>query len=87
MQCLLFYFIYAVFIKSGNNDNLEKFLNNNKTELQKALDLFYLKYKVYLLLFNEKEENINIDLNLEKIISTIKSNSDFINLINSPKKK
>ena len=83
---ILFYFIFAAFIKSDNNDNIDKFLTNNKTELKKVLDLYYLKYKIFLLFFDEKEENININLNIEQIISSIKSNTDFINLINSTEK-
>ena len=80
---ILLYFIYIAFIKSNNNDNLENFITNNKNELKKALELYYLKYKISLLLFNEKEENININLNLEEIISSVKSNPDFIKLLNS----
>lgn len=80
---ILLYFIYIAFIKSNNNDNLENFITNNKNELKKALELYYLKYKISLLLFNEKEENININLNLEEIISSLKSNPDFIKLLNS----
>ena len=79
---ILLYFIYIAFIKSNNNDNFEKFITDNN-ELKKALELYYLKYKICLLLFNEKEENINININLEEIISSVKSNPDFIKLVNS----
>ena len=80
----LIYFIYIAFIKDNNNGIIDKSFLNNKTEIKKALDLYYLKYKIFLLLCNEKEENINI--NLEQIISIIKLNPDFIYLINSSKK-
>ena len=83
----LIYFIYITFIKSNNNDNIDNFLTNNKPEIKKALDLFYLKYKICLLLFNEKEENINIKISYDYIISLVKSNPDFINLLNSSKKE
>ena len=82
----LVYFIYITFIKSNNNDNIDNFITNNKPEIKKAIDLFCLKYKICLLLFNEKEENINIKISYHYIISLIKSNSDFINLLNSRKK-
>ena len=82
----LIYFIYIAFIKDNNNGIIDKSFLNNKTEIKKAFDLYYLKYKIFLLLYNEKEENINININLEQIMSIIKSNPDFIYLINSPKK-
>ena len=82
---ILLYYIYVTFLKS-NNDDIEKFLDYNKIELKDALDLFDLKYKICLLLFNEKEGNINFDKSLEEIINSIKTNSDFIYLINSIKK-
>ena len=84
---ILLYYIYISFIKSNNNDNIDKFLTNNKSEIKKALDLYCLKYKICLLLFNEKEENININFNLDQIINVIKSNPDFIYLIKSTKKE
>ena len=74
-------------MKSNNNDNVDKFFENNKTEIKKALDLYYLKYKICLSLFNEKDENIKNNISLEEIILSIKSNPDLIYLINSTKKE
>ena len=83
---ILIYFIYITYIKSyNNNDNVDKFFDNNKTEIKNALNLYYLKYKICLLLFNEKEEKIINNITLEQIISSIKSNPDFKYLINSSK--
>ena len=79
------YFIYITFIKSGS-DSMELFIKYNKHDIKKALDLFLLKYKICLLLFNEKEENIDSNLFSNEIISLIKSNEDFISLINSANK-
>ena len=79
------YFIYITFIKSGS-DSMELFIKYNKHDIKKALDLFLLKYKICLLLFNEKEENIDSNLSSDEIISLIKSNEDFISLINSANK-
>ena len=68
-----------------NNHDLDEFITNNKEELKKAIDLFNVKYRICLLLFQEKEENINLTESLEEIISFIKSNSNFINLYQSKK--
>ena len=70
---ILIYFIYIAFIKSNNNDNVDNFFVNNKTEIKKALDLYYLKYKICLLLFDENDENIKNNISLEQIILSIKS--------------
>ena len=83
---ILIYFIFIAFMKNDNNDNIDKLLDNNKTEIKNALDLYYLKYKIFFLLLNEKEENIKNNISLEQIISSLKSNSDFNYLINSTKK-
>ena len=83
---ILLYFIYISFLKSNNNDNIDKFLDYNKAEIKDILNLFNLKYKICLLLFNEKEENIKNNISLEEIKSTIKTNSEFIILINSIQK-
>ena len=83
---ILIYLIYIAFIKSNNNENIDKFFDNGKTEIKNALDLYYLKYKIFLLLLNEKEEDIKNNISLEQIISSIKYNSDFNYLINSSKK-
>ena len=50
------------------------------------MDLYYLKYKICLLLFDENDENIKNNISLEQIILSIKSNQDFKYLINSTKK-
>ena len=71
----------------SNSLHFEDFITNNETELEKLLDLYKLKYKIILLLFDEKEENINLNISLEEEISFIKSNSSLINLINSIKTK
>ena len=83
---ILLYLFYAAFVKS-NSLHFEDFITNNETELEKLLDLYKLKYKIILLLFDEKEENINLNISLEEEISFIKSNSSLINLINSIKTK
>ena len=83
---ILLYLFYACFITS-NKEHFEDFLENNKIELKKLLDMYKLKYKICLLLFGEKEENIDLNISLEEAISFIKSNSAFINLINSIKTK
>ena len=83
---ILLYFIYISFLKSNNNDNIDKFVTENKAEIKKAMDLYCLKYKIFLFLLNEKEEDININFNLDQIIPVIKSNPDFIYLIKSTKK-
>ena len=80
---IMLYFIYIYFLKNNYKDNIDIFINNNKEEINKVLDLFLLKYKICLLLFNEKEENMGGKITIEQIIPLIKSNSDFINLINS----
>ena len=51
---------------------MDTFVANNKTEIEKALELFRLKYEICLLLFNENEKKTNINLNLEGIIRYIK---------------
>ena len=77
------YFIYMCFIKFNNN-NIDKFLSDNISEIKKALELYYLKYKICLLLFNEKEEHSNIPLEL--ILPYLKGNMNFIKMIISTKK-
>ena len=84
---ILFYFINITFLKHNKNDDIDLFLTNNQKELKKALDLFCLKYKICLLLFDEKEEKININLPIEQIIAFMKSNFNIINLIISDKKE
>ena len=81
---ILPYLIYITYMKYNNHD-LDEFITNNKEELKKAIDLFNVKYRICLLLFQEKEENINLTESLEEIISFIKSNSNFINLYQSKK--
>ena len=83
-----YYYIYFAFIKSDNSNDIDKFIKNNKPEIKKALDLYYLKYKICLLLFNEDEKNINLNdtnLDIEKTIFSLKHNQYFINLINPTK--
>ena len=78
------YYIYIAFIKNNNN-NIDKFLSDRETDIKKALELFYLKYKICFLLLNENEEKINISLEL--ILPYLKGNSDFIEMIDSTRKK
>ena len=83
---ILLYYIYITYIKSNKNDNLDLFISNNINEIKKTLDLYSLKYKICLLLFNEKEENINLDISKENLLSIIKENADLIKIIKSNKK-
>jgi hypothetical protein len=82
---ILPYLIFITYIKS-NSDNFDDFLMNNKTELEKALELYKLKYKICFLLLDEKEENIKINISLENISSLIKLNTTFANLFQNIKK-
>ena len=78
------YFIYMCFIKFNNND-IDKLLSDNISEIKKALELYYLKYKICLLLFNEKvEEHTNIPPELT--LPYLKGNMNFIKMIISTKK-
>ena len=79
--------LYLIYIVGNNkNNNINNFLSNNIKEIQKVLNLFLLKYKICLLLFNEKEENVKINISNEQIISFIQTNSDLINILNTTKK-
>ena len=78
------YLVFIIYIKS-NSDNFDDFLMNNKEELEKALELYKLKYKICFLLLDEKEENIKINISLENISSFIKSNTTFVNLFQNAK--
>ena len=79
---ILIYFIYIAFIQSNEKD-IDYFFNNNKSEIQKAIELCSLKYKICLLLFDEEEEYLNINIPIESLILFLKSNSDFLYLIKS----
>ena len=84
---ILLYYVYVSFIKNKKNkENIDSFLTNNKEKLKNVLDLFLLKYKICLLLFNEEEENINNNISIEQIIPFIKSNLYLINSLNSAPK-
>ena len=52
-------------------------MNNNKIELTKVIELYKLKYKIFLLLFNEIDEYINLNISLDQILLYIKSNQYF----------
>ena len=52
-------------------------MNNNKIELTKVIELYKLKYKIFLLLFNEIEEDINLNISFDQILLYIKSNQYF----------
>ena len=81
---ILPYLMSISFIKSNNN-NFYDFLVKNKTEEEKALELYKLKYKICFLLLDEKEENIEINVSYDKLFSFIKSNNNFINLFKNSK--
>ena len=81
---ILLYLFCVAFIKNNTNETFEEFLSNNKMEFKKLLELFNLKYRICLSLFDEKEENLNLNISIEEVISLIKSNSDIINSINLP---
>ena len=81
---IFLYLISISFLKSNSN-NSNDFLIKNKAELEKALELYKLKYKICFLLLDEKEENIKIKIPLEKISSYIQSNTNFINLLKNSK--
>ena len=80
---ILPYLIFIACIK--NSRNIDDFLINNKAELEKTLEFYKLKYKICFLLFDEKEENIKINIPLDQISSFIKSNTTFINLFQNTK--
>ena len=75
----LLYIFYVAFIKS-NYKTFEEFLYN-KNEIEKLIELNNLKINIFLLLFNEKEENINQNFSLEEIILFIKTDPNIINEI------
>ena len=79
---ILLYLFCVFFIKNNTNETFEEFLSNNEKEFKILLDLFNLKFKICLSLFEEKEENLNINISLEEAMSLLKSNSDYINSIN-----
>ena len=82
---ILVYYIFIAFIKNNNDDDIDQFFINNALEIKKAIDLFLLKYKIFLLLFNEEEKNINIVITLDQIKPFIINNTDFLYLKNSIK--
>ena len=84
---ILLYIFYISYIYNNNNETFEEFLINNKIKSNKLFEFYKLKYKICLLLLNEKEENIHLNISLEEIISFIKSNSNFINPIKINKNK
>lgn len=67
---LLYYFKYA-YITSKEN-NISDFLTkeSNKDSINKIFDLYKLKYQICLMLFGEKEENLNV--NFEESMDLIK---------------
>ena len=83
---IILYYVYFAFIKSNNIDNMDTFVTNNKKEIEKALELFRLKYEICLLLFIENEKNSNINLKIEEIIRYIKFYPDFHFIADSLKK-
>ena len=83
---ILLYMSSVAFFKK-NTDSFEEFLANEKEELKKILDLYNLKYKIFLLLFNKLDENLEENISLEEAISIIKDNKNFVNSINSIKIK
>ena len=80
---ILLYFIFMVFIKSNNRDNIDKFIIDNKTEIRKALNLFVLKFTICLSLFGVNVE-LPIEI-LEQKIPEIISSPLFLSLLNSNK--
>ena len=80
---ILLYFIFMVFIKSDNRDNIDKFIIDNKTEIRKALNLFVLKFTICLSLFGVNVE-LPIEI-LEQKIPEIISSPPFLSLLNSNK--
>ena len=75
-QIILPFIIYIAFNKS-NDITFEDYMNNNKIELTKVIELYKLKYKIFLLLFNEIEEDINLNISFDQILLYIKSNQYF----------
>ena len=75
-QIILPFIIYIAFNKS-NDKTFEDYMNNNKIELTKVIELYKLKYKIFLLLFNEIEEDINLNISFDQILLYIKSNQYF----------
>jgi hypothetical protein len=71
--------IYA-FLKSKES-NIDKFFNNkeNIESFKASFELYKLKYKIFLLLNDEEEQNIN--LNFEEIVESLKNNKNFKDLI------
>ena len=83
---ILLYMLSVAFFKK-NSGKFEEYLENEKEELKKILDLFNLKYNIFLMLFDEKEEISEVNISIEEAISMIKINANIINSINSIKIK
>ena len=79
---LIYIFIYY-YIKNNNTNEFEKFLlkKDNQELIKRIYDLYNLKYKIFFLIFGEKEDNIN-NLNFEEVIQFLKE-KDIKDKINS----
>ena len=79
---LIFMFIYY-YIKNNETKFEEFLLKKDNQELIKIIfDLYYLKYKIFFLIYGENEENINI-LNFEETIQFLKEKYKMNYLINN----
>ena len=77
---LIYIFIYGFLTHKDNS--FTEFLDKKENQdiLKKLYEFYKLKYQICLLLFNENEENL--DLNYEETLQYLKNNENINNLIN-----
>jgi len=74
-------YIFAYMLIQKKENNFKEFLNKeeNKEFIQKIINFYNLKYKIFFLLCDEKEENLEINLD----INSLKNNEKIQILINN----
>ena len=82
----LLYMILSYFLQHNKNNlndinNFNNFINSeeNKEKIRPIFNLYYLKYKICFLLYNSKEESLNLDF--EQSINSLKNNQNIKSLL------